>query len=172
MAAKVYEVAKLELRFATTTEQTPLLSVSAEGRAITNGWTDPELAVWSYAEAPADGILDLDFIANPPADDLGGNAATEGTRASLILPVPGWVKGVRVHCSRNHEEAMLTEDAKGEAVSDAMPLPWPFPWYRPPEAILRMEEPPGGPVDTGGRSDITTEPSETSDPSNSGERSN
>jgi hypothetical protein len=69
MAAKVrvftIAAAELELRGG----EAPQLTVIAHGYVTSAGWTDPEL-VLKEAKLPADGLLDLDFVATPP-DEFG-----------------------------------------------------------------------------------------------------
>lgn len=108
MVARVYEVTAVAVDFTfSDDDQVPILKISAKGRVNSGGWSSPELGVWSYIQPPGDGILDLDFLATPPPD---GTIVTMGFRnvhAGLLLPVPDWVKGVRVHASTNQMEAML-----------------------------------------------------------------
>jgi hypothetical protein len=97
----------------------------------TSGWTCPELAPFVYVTPPADGILDLDFVATAPTG-ITLQVFTRITVASSF-PVPNWVRGVRVHSSTNAREALLGSalDEKVGLMSDGWPLPWPFPWFVP-----------------------------------------
>jgi hypothetical protein len=73
---------------------------------------------------------DLDFTALAPTGIA--TMAFTPIHAAVALPVPPWVKGVRVHASTNKKEALL-EASPGQMVmgGDGMPVPWPFPWYLP-----------------------------------------
>lgn len=114
-------------------ENPPAISVSAEGWVTTSGWTRPDLSPWMYITLPADGILDLDFIAEPPAGIVLQVLSKIGVAKSFL--VPAWVRGVRVHSSTNKVESML-EGASSKAsdavlMGEGLPLPWPFPWWAP-----------------------------------------
>lgn len=61
-------------------------------------------------------------------------------RATLLLAVPDWVKGVRVRASANQIEPMLIKTLPS-AKAEGLPLPRPFPWYTPKQATT------GGQVD-------------------------
>lgn len=113
------------------------LKIEAKGMVNTGGWSGGELSPWMYIAPPADGILDLSFTAEPPRPGTMVTEAFASIPASLQLPIPDWVLGVRVHSSTNSETAMLPETsasvvtASVQTPDDGMPLPWPFPWFRP-----------------------------------------
>jgi hypothetical protein len=114
-------------------ENPPAISVSANGWVTTSGWTRPDLSPRMYIMPPADGILDLDFVAEPPSGIVLQVLCQICVAKSF--PVPAWVRGVRVHTSTNSIEAML-ERAPPKAsdavlMGEGLPLPWPFPWWAP-----------------------------------------
>jgi hypothetical protein len=84
-----------------------------------------------YIAPPADGILDLDFVATSPT----GIALQVISKISVAktFVVPNWVKGLRVHSSQNKLEALLEEEmsTRGVRSMEGWPLPWPFPWWSP-----------------------------------------
>lgn len=139
MVARIYDVTLVEVDFTFTDgDHAPLLKVFAKGRVNTGGWSNPELGVWSYVTAPADGVLDLDFLATPPPEGTIVTMGFNHVSTAKLLPVPTWVRGVRIHASTNHIEAMLPEAVQRPSslevtvTNTAQPLPWPFPWYTPP----------------------------------------
>ena len=113
-------------------ENPPAISISAWGWVPTSGWSHPDLTPWIYIVPPADGILDLDFVATPPT----GLVLQVITKISVtkVMLVPAWVIGVRVHSSTNAREALIAGAAKpteAALAGEGMPLPWPFPWWVP-----------------------------------------
>ena len=93
----------------------------------------PDLSPWMYIKPPADGILDLDFVAEPPS----GLVLQVFCKIGVVkaFPVPAWVRGVRVHSSTNSVEAKLkgapAKPSKAALTGEGYPLPWPFPWWAP-----------------------------------------
>jgi len=85
-----------------------------------------------YIRPPADGILDLDVLAEPPTGIV--LQALIKISVARSFPVPRWVRGVRIHTSTNTMEKMLSgEPAPGKdlGAGEGYPLPWPFPWWAP-----------------------------------------
>lgn len=80
------------------------LYVGAIGSVSTGGYSAATLTAHRYIDAPADGILDLDFVAEPPA---------VGVAIQVRLPISAlyegeardWVRGVRIHTATNELEA-------------------------------------------------------------------
>lgn len=97
MQAKILEVIKVGTVL--TRSIPPYLIIHAEGWVTTSGWLGGTLLPWVYIAPPADGILDLDFVATPPH----GPALMVLTRieAHAGFIKPKWVKGVRIHSSLN-----------------------------------------------------------------------
>ncbi|MGO4405249.1 hypothetical protein AB4Z10_13435 [Bosea sp. RAF48] len=133
MSSRVYSVTEVRVQhLMVIPENPPAISVEVKGYTPTSGWQFPELGPWMYIAEPADGILDLDFIATPPT----GFVLQVFTPISVTqaFPIPKWVKGVRVHAATNNMVKMFDapSDAGGiKLMGDGMPLPWPFPWYAP-----------------------------------------
>jgi hypothetical protein len=112
----------------------PFLKVAAIGLDTSGGWSNPELGTWSYIAPPADGILDMDFMATPPAKDAIVHWGLEKKTAKALFPVPGWVKGVRIHAASKSMTKRLPRPlpaAKEVAVEKGIPRHSPFPWYIP-----------------------------------------
>lgn len=113
-------------------ENPPAIAVSASGWVPTSGWSRPDLSPWMYIQPPDDGILDLDFVAEAPS----GIVLQVFSKISVAksFPIPGWVRGVRIHASTNYVEATLESAATQPEVAlmgEGLPLPWPFPWWAP-----------------------------------------
>jgi len=139
MDARVYSIDDVRVE---ALDAVPLaISVSVAGQVNSTGWTNPRLAPWTYAEPPKDGIIDCDFIANAPTGFVIFVFSPIGLVCSL--PVPDWVKGVRIHASSNKLDAILKHTSKAAETSitmndgsmrpsgEGIPGPWPFPWMSP-----------------------------------------
>lgn len=90
--------------------QPPQLLVRALGTVPTGGWKNGTLEPRFYIDPPADGFQDFDFVGTPPF----------GPAIQVILPIaaqtvipsiPPWLKGVRIHSSTNHLEALVAKAA-------------------------------------------------------------
>ena len=139
--AKMYEVTAASA-IVEPGEPFSTITVEATGRVNTGGWADPELAAWSYIEAPSDGILDFDLMARMPPDDAMVTMALEDLSASVSGPMPPWVRGVRIHASSNATEVLLDGMAslsslpgseagsEGDIATDEV-LPWPWKFFTP-----------------------------------------
>lgn len=66
MAVKAYSVNSIKLSLAKSNP--PQLVISAEGQTTTTGWRNPTLVPLEKELSP-DGILDLEFVADPPGPD-------------------------------------------------------------------------------------------------------
>ena len=133
MQSRVYSVEEVHVEsLMVIPENPPAISVSARGWVATSGWSHPELAPWMYIVPPADGILDLDFVATAPTGIVLQVFCKIGVVQSF--PVPRWVVGVRVHTSTNQIEAKLagaSKPSQEDLMGGGLPLPWPFPWWAP-----------------------------------------
>lgn len=102
------------------------LLVSATGTASTPGWTAPQLRPRPFGDAlPADGILELDFLADPP----------EGMVPQVLAPIQAsyrWpdldrfadaLRGVRVHARTNAVEEAYSEGPAGPVFQQQVELP-------------------------------------------------
>lgn len=105
------------------------LYVAATGDVPTSGWRGHVLASRAYVKQPADGVLDLDFLAEPPTDF----ALTVITPISADIsgPMPKWVTAVRVHSKTNKIEAKISD----KTCQAPLEIPrvkredyWPWPW--------------------------------------------
>ena len=111
MTRKILTVKSVDVGFSFSNGETPAqLVVVAKGIVNTSGWSEGELAAWLYIEEPADGILDLEFIAKEPAPgSIVLQRVTDIESQPLLITLPGWVKGVRVHASSNQLARVFEE---------------------------------------------------------------
>lgn len=140
--AKIFEVTSARVD-AEPGDDFSTITVKATGAVNTGGWSDAELAAWSYIVPPADGILDFDLMARMPSDDAIVTMAFEDVSASVRGPMPPWVRGVRIHASTNSTEVLLDSipsqanrsgvDAEGNVLADEV-LPWPWKFFTPQQA--------------------------------------
>jgi hypothetical protein len=65
---------------------------------------NPQLAPYTYVQAPPDGVYDFDFVATPPKT-IGGKVVTP-IRLQTELPGEG-VNGIRVHAALNAKEVIF-----------------------------------------------------------------
>lgn len=115
---RIYSVDCIDL--ALIKKNPPDLLVMASGRVTTNGWTNPRLEPFVYIVPPADGVLDCDMAATPPAPgDIVLQVITP-VFADLVLTdvenywEPGMpLKGVRIHSTNNSKTALLEEVPEG-----------------------------------------------------------
>ena len=111
---KVYSVAARCLR-----SSPPQLAVSTHGIAQTRGWTQPRLVPHEYTEPPEDGIIEYDFVADPP-EGKAQRIVTPVSSSFFTCPIPGWVKGVRVIAEKNSETTFLADyPLNARALTDA-----------------------------------------------------
>ena len=137
--AKMFEVTSASA-VAEAGEGFSTITVETTGMVNTGGWSDAELAAWSYIKPPEDGILDFDLMARMPPDSAMVTMAFEDLSASVSGPMPPWVRGVRIHASSNSVEVLLdaiptqmsspTMDAEGDLKADEV-RPWPWKFYTP-----------------------------------------
>lgn len=73
------------------------LLVACEGVVNTSGWSNISLGSWYYISEPDDKIQDIDFMGMPPSGMVA--QVTLPVTASLDIPAPSWLEGVRVHAS-------------------------------------------------------------------------
>jgi len=122
----VYQVNRVTVSLSQSNPQR--LSITARGVVPTPGWRQPELIPYVYITPPADGILDFNFIAEPPDETVGQvlspivatfptadspiSARGVGTSPQGLGTSPMWVRGVRIHASENTKEALVGEGPK------------------------------------------------------------
>jgi hypothetical protein len=82
-----------------------LFAVHAEGKVPTTGWSNPALQPVIYITPPLDGMWDFQFVATAPAGGAGDVILP--ITANTVLPMPKWLKGVRVHAKNNSMEAKI-----------------------------------------------------------------
>lgn len=100
------------------------IHISACGKASSTGWTKAELSPWIYVMAPADGIQDFDFIAQPPTGiSLPVLTPIAAEATTTHDPANYWgegkpLRGVRIHAQTNAKEAQIGDfKALGEGGS-------------------------------------------------------
>lgn len=130
---RVMKVERVSLALAKS--KPPKTIVQADGRVPSSGWSNPELAPWYYIAPPADGVLDMDFVADPPSGYVLPYLAP--IHASIVIdrdPADFWGKGkpltgVRVHGATNKVttkfDAANVVAPAGVALFDN-PVPWPW----------------------------------------------
>lgn len=100
----IRKVHTLELQLLKSTP--PQLVINATGEVPTGGWKNGTLALRFYEGPPKNGLIDYDFVAEPPA----------GPNIPVVLPIaaqttltdpPAWLRGVRVRSATNHVVAKL-----------------------------------------------------------------
>lgn len=80
-----------------------VFAVWAKGHVPTTGWTNIELDRYFYLVPPKDGIMEFDFNGKAP-DGIVGEVVLPVT-AERVLPMPKWLKGVRIYARANHIDA-------------------------------------------------------------------
>lgn len=129
MQSRIYSVDDVQVEaLIVIPERPPAISIYAKGRVNSSGWSRPELLPFVYIAPPADGILDVDFVAEAPT----GVAlpVISPITVSVSISVPTWLRGVRVHSSTNVQEALLGTPFNSP-LDLRPPVPWPFPWWTP-----------------------------------------
>lgn len=108
----------------------PTIALQVRGSVNTTAWTQPTLVPCSYTNRPDDGILDLDFQATAPTGRP--HQTIETLFGLLLMVIPRWVAGVRVHSSTNSMASSLSPLAGDLAGGLSLP---PFPWvWQDPES--------------------------------------
>lgn len=139
MVSRVYRVDDVQVGFTLggPNNEVPALVIQATGTVNSGGWKNAELGAWIYIKPPEDGIADLDFFATPPDPGSNVNWMLAPIVAKAVLPIPEWVRGIRVHAASNKIEQMF--DRAGPQLfkgGDPTPWPWggdahPWPWCGP-----------------------------------------
>lgn len=95
----------------------PILQVMTKGIVPTSGWSNPGLSPYVYISPPKDGVLDMDFVAEPPTGVV--LPVETGIEASIQVPdfENFWgenkpLAGVRIHARANSDEIMLGANPK------------------------------------------------------------
>lgn len=101
-AVLVHEVSSVDITMIKTLP--PGVEISAEGKVLTGGFTNPRLEMVIYITPPADGIQELKFIVDPPPkDSIVTQAIVDVKTPTLTINrVPTWMKGVRVTAETNN----------------------------------------------------------------------
>ena len=117
---RIYSVDSIDL--ALIKKNPPDLLVMASGRVTSSGWANTRLEPFIYIVPPADGVLDCDMAATPPASGNIVLPVITPVAADLVIADvenywgPGKpLRGVRIHSVSNTKTALLEE------VPDGMP---------------------------------------------------
>lgn len=97
--AHIAEVIHVEIKILKSNP--PQWSITAIGKVPSAGWRNPQLAPRFYIDFPEDGILDLDFLADPP-EGIVLQPVTPIVASTLWSDPASSVRGVRVHSRTNN----------------------------------------------------------------------
>lgn len=120
MTSRIYSIVTVDLSLIKTNP--PGLLVSAAGMVTTSGWSNPRLVPFTYFKPPADGILDCDFVATPPAPDqivlqvltpISGDLALTDIELDNFWGPGLPLVGIRCHSVGNTKTALVGEDRPG-----------------------------------------------------------
>lgn len=106
MSELVREIVELSA-FVGGDEESPLLTVEAEGLAPTAGWAKVRLEPHVHVTPPEDGYQDFDLVGDRPSDPAAETPAP--VEAAWEGPLEEWVVGVRVHAIDNMIEDEIFE---------------------------------------------------------------
>lgn len=99
-----------QVRYAFLLRYPPYLQVSAEGYTSTAGWSDAELRARRPEGSLSAGILELDFVALPPAD-ISVQGLTR-IRAEIVWEQDVYeIRGVKVYAGTNDVTKIFAEGA-------------------------------------------------------------
>lgn len=119
MSELVREIVELNA-FVGGDEDSPVLTVEAEGLAPTAGWVKVRLEPHVHMTPPEDGYQDFDLVGDRPADPAA--AALSPVEAAWEGPLEDWVLGVRIHAVDNMIEDEIFEfDDEDEDEGEAEP---------------------------------------------------
>lgn len=96
--------------------------LQATGAVPTSGWADVHLAPRFYAQAPADGVWEFDFLGRAPAGGVVDTVVT--VCACGQYAAPSWLRGVRLYAAGGTQTVMGGRPAgvvhlRGEAPAGA-----------------------------------------------------
>lgn len=94
----------------------PFLHVSAQGFARTDGWSDFALQPRFPLAPPMDGVMEFDFVGDPPAGQV--LQVVSPASAYHTMGLPDWATAVRVHA----EDAFIEQEIGAGVVID-VPAP-------------------------------------------------
>ena len=97
----------LSVQLALMKSKPPQLAITAFGQVNSGGWKNGALQPRIYIQPPQDGIQDLDFVAEPPSGPAT-QVISPITAHYVMISIPSWLKGVRVHSSTNNVESKLS----------------------------------------------------------------
>ncbi len=107
MDAKLFAVDEAFVRAVEGKQST--YAIGAFGRAPTSGWKNAHLIPYIYIMPPSDGIWDFDLVATAP-DGISLQVISPISADPLVIQVPAWFKGVRVHASSNETVSMVSAE--------------------------------------------------------------
>ena len=131
MEAKIYSVDTVNYHLNKSIP--PNLVVTASGTVNSSGWKEGRLIPWTYKKMPTDGIVDFDFIATYPEENVIWLFSTIES-IPLTITFHNWIKGIRVHAANGNKEFQFKPGQGNESnfvllggTDDGEPAP--FPWF-------------------------------------------
>ncbi len=126
---RIYKVTKISVSIVKT--KPPKLVIGCDGQVVSSGWSNGRLEPRIYVMPPADGIMDFDFVADPPTG-ISMPVITPISVTEIIDRDPShfWgkgkpLKGVRIHASANKMTKELDYQKSVELFEgDFTPWPW------------------------------------------------
>ncbi len=126
---RIYKITKISVSIIKTIP--PKLAIGCDGQVASSGWSHGRLEPRIYVMPPADGIMDFDFIADPPTG-INMPVITPISVTEIIDRDPShfWgkgkpLKGVRIHASANKLTKEL-DYQKAMELSGGGIDPWPW----------------------------------------------
>lgn len=95
-----------EIRIVRESDDKGLMAIRARGIASVRRLVAPVLVPKDYADAPADGIYELDFTLSDTHDDFV-DVDLEVEVVFRIKNLPAWVKGVRINAAENSDIELI-----------------------------------------------------------------
>jgi hypothetical protein len=94
----------------------PKLDIIVRGMVPSTGWTNPQLRMHTYVQAPPDGVYDFDFVATPPKE-VASEVITP-IRLRIVIFGAG-INGIRVHAAHNSKVDILFPVEAADAAETA-----------------------------------------------------
>ncbi len=73
--------------------------IRADGTVTSSGWTRPQLIPRVFVHPPLDGLIEFDFVAEPPSGI--SLPALMSVVAQIDIPAPDWARGVKIFSATN-----------------------------------------------------------------------
>lgn len=103
--------------YSITQTSPPQLQVVANGRTTSGAWSFPQLIPYVNQKPPAQGILEFDFVARPPAANrLVIEATTPISANNLLHDYYPAIKSIKINASTNSITINITPQPAAETV--------------------------------------------------------